>query len=191
MLCYLCYRDHPCSRGEGLEDGLLLLLWGLRGLWLHRQPQSHHSTQIHAPLQNCTQLVSLNFLLHSYSTCELLPLIMQIYIIDCSFFCCFTLSDQRRYKPWSAVNWPWDTPADRQVPAILFKAVMSFVSTPCRYQLFLFSWMLLLFYTISMNEDEIHSKWRCTLFELNKIQAAFGGQDCFILFCLGHSETHE
>lgn len=51
-------RDHPRGRGEGLEDGLLLLLRGLRGLRLHRQPQSHHSAQIHAPVQNCPQLVS-------------------------------------------------------------------------------------------------------------------------------------
>lgn len=26
MLCHLWCRDHPCSRGERLEDGLLLLL---------------------------------------------------------------------------------------------------------------------------------------------------------------------
>lgn len=56
--CCLCCRDHPRSRGEGLEDGLLLLLRGLRGLRLHRQPQSHHGAQIHAPVQNCSQLVS-------------------------------------------------------------------------------------------------------------------------------------
>lgn len=70
----VCCRDHPCSRGEGLEDGLLLLLWGLRGLRLHRQPQSHHGAQIHAFVQNCPKLVSLlvipsegwTILIHSY-----------------------------------------------------------------------------------------------------------------------------
>lgn len=29
VLTCVCCRDHPCSRGEGLEDGLLLLLRGL------------------------------------------------------------------------------------------------------------------------------------------------------------------
>lgn len=51
-------RDHPCSRGERLEDGLLLLLRGLWGLRFHWQPPSHHSPQIHVALQNHAQCVS-------------------------------------------------------------------------------------------------------------------------------------
>lgn len=51
-------RNHSRSRGERLEDGVLLLLRGFRGLRLHRQPTSHHSPQIHAALQNHAQLVS-------------------------------------------------------------------------------------------------------------------------------------
>lgn len=59
LLMVTCFcRNHPCGRGEGLEDCLLLLLWGLRGLRLHWQPQSNHVTQIHAALQDCPQLVS-------------------------------------------------------------------------------------------------------------------------------------
>lgn len=36
---------------------------------------------------------------------------------ECIYY--LTLSGQRRYKPWSAVNWPSDTQADRQVQAVI------------------------------------------------------------------------
>lgn len=51
-------RYHSRSRGEGLEDGVLLLLRGLRRLRLHRQPPSHQGPQIHAAVQNHAQRVS-------------------------------------------------------------------------------------------------------------------------------------
>ena len=51
-------RYHSRSRGEGLEDGLFLLLRGLRRLRLHRQPPSHQGPQIHAAVQNHAQRVS-------------------------------------------------------------------------------------------------------------------------------------
>ena len=65
--CSLCRRNHPRGRGEGLEDGLLLLLWGLRGLRLRRPPQSRHRSQIHAAVQNCSELVSFTFKPQLYS----------------------------------------------------------------------------------------------------------------------------
>lgn len=60
-------RDHSCSRGERLEDCILLLLWGLWGLRLHRQPPSYHSPQIHAALQNHAQCVSVKAHTHAGS----------------------------------------------------------------------------------------------------------------------------
>lgn len=43
--------------------------------------------------------------------------------------CWLSVSDQRRFSPWSAGNWPCDTPADRQVPTLSFEhlSVMQFV----------------------------------------------------------------
>lgn len=132
MLCPLCCRDHPRSWGEGLEDCLLLLLWGLRGLRLHQQPQSRHITQIHASVQNCPPSVSRSWkvnefplLAHPLSNFELLHywlLFQYVYL---------SVSAQRRFQLWSVVNWACDIPADRQV--LTFLLIADWAKQQCHF----------------------------------------------------------